>query len=167
MRKLATKLFEILGKNVMSPQAAKQMSAYPGLRPSVDDGEPGDGRDCVRYLASERDGIRIKVAADGEVLAIFLVSGGKDGFSPFAGELPGGLTFESAPRDVVISLGPPAYRRARGRVGHIEVGELMRFDWPSSSLHIQFRSDNRGIEMITAMTAKSVPGRSVHASTTR
>ncbi|HZZ91006.1 MAG TPA: hypothetical protein VFE23_00485 [Usitatibacter sp.] len=151
-----TRLFEILGTNVMSPEAAKELALYPALRREVDD----DDAEPVRYLRSERDGLLIKVSDDGEVLTIFLMSEGKDGFAQFRGELPAGLSFSSTPGDVLKALGAPAYSRPPGKVGSFAHGDLLRFDRPAYSLHFQFRSDRRAIELVTAMVARSVPGRS-------
>jgi hypothetical protein len=41
------------------------------------------------------------------------------------------------------------------------VGELLRYDYPTHSVHIQFRADHDGIDLVTVMTARQVPGRSV------
>lgn len=154
-----TKLFQLLGKSATSPEAREILARYPRLRLETEDAGPGD-EDAVRYLRSEADGLLIKLSADGEVRAIFLMGEGKDGFAQFHGELPVGFGFHSTRREVLQALGAPAYSRAGGRFGNYEVGELMRFDWPAHSVHFQFRRDGRGIELVTAMTAAVVPGRS-------
>ena len=155
-----SQLLSLLGKNVASPEAAGALARYPDLRAEVQELAPGERVEAVRYLRSEDDGLLIKCSMEGEIRTIFLMSEGKDGFTQFDGELPGHLTFESTPADAIRVFGEPAYRRAAGRVGNIDLGELLRFDWPSHSVHFQFRGDGDGIELVTAMTAKSVPGRS-------
>lgn len=155
-----TPLLELLGKNIAAPEATETLALYPGLRP--EEGGPSvDGRMRVSYLRSARDGLLIKVSAEGEILAVFMMSDGKDGSSEFRGELPGRLNFAAEPQDAIRALGPPASRRAEATYGGHRVGELLRFDWPTHSLHIQFRPDHDGIDLITAMTAREVPGRSV------
>lgn len=155
-----TELFDILGKHVSSPEATAALARYPKLAPQVEDVEPDDD---VRYLRSRSDGLLVKLSAEGEILAIFLMGEGREGFSQFRGELPANLTFASKPPEVLKALGAPAYNRPPGKVGAFEHGELFRFDRPGHSLHFQFRGDRDGIELITAMAAKSVPGRSVAA----
>jgi hypothetical protein len=156
------KLFEILGKNMMSTEVTAVLGVFPALKPDVQDLEE-EGIPPVRYLTSERDGLLIKGTVDGDIVAIFLMSEGKDGFSEYSGEMPPGLDFASTRADVVKRLGPPAFIQAPKRIGMLQTGELMRFDLPAYSLHFQFRADGQGIELITAMVASAVPGRSVRA----
>ena len=157
-----SKLLELLGKNVASPEARQVLVKYPDLHKEVED--LGDeGIEPVHYLRSEDDGLLIKCTPEGEIRTIFLMSEGKDGFSQFDGELPGHLTFDSMPEDAIKALGPPALYRAAGKVGQYQQGVLLRFDMPSHSVHFQFNGNGRGILLVTAMTARSVPGRS-HAT---
>lgn len=158
-----TPLLELLGQNVASDEVKRELARFPGLRSEVQNVAAYEGAPAVNYLYSERDGIRIKCSAEGEIVAIFLMSEGKEGFRQYCGELPGDLSFDAEPQDAVEALGEPAWRRPAGRIGSYDQGELLRFDWPSYSVHVQFRGNNEGIDLVTAMTAKSVPGRS-HAS---
>lgn len=155
-----TPLLDLLGKNIATPEATEALSRYPALRPEAG-GPSADGRTSVSYLRSARDGLLIKVSAEGEILAMFLMSEGKDGSSEFRGELPGRLNFAAEPEDAIRAFGPPALRRAEATYGGHRVGEQLRFDGPTYSLHIQFRPDHDGIDLVTAMTARQVPGRSV------
>jgi hypothetical protein len=150
-------LHEILGKGATSAEAAEVLAAYPNLRSFAEDLGPGE--EPVRYLANEADGLRLKLAGDGTILTIFLMGEGKDGYTQFRGELPGGLTFGSTRVDALRTFGAPAYFRAAGKLGSFQVGELMRFDRPTHSLHLQFRADGAGIELVTVMSAAAVPGR--------
>ena len=154
-----TPLLDLLGKNIATAEATEILARYPALQPE-EGGPSPDGRMSVAYLRSARDGLLIKVSAEGEILAIFLMSEGKDGSSEFRGELPGRLNFAAEPDDAIRALGPPALRRAETTYGVHRVGELLRFDGPRHSLHIQFRPDHDGIDLVTAMTAGHVPGRS-------
>ena len=159
-----TPLLDLLGKNVASDEAKRELARFPTLRSEIQDVSPYEGAHPVHYLYSEREGIRIKCSSEGEIVTIFLMSEGKEGFRQFCGELPGDLDFDSTPEDAVQAFGEPAWRRPAGRIGSYEQGELMRFDWPLYSLHLQFRGDGEGLDLVTAMTARSVPGRS-HAAT--
>jgi hypothetical protein len=156
------KLFEILGRNMMSTEVTSILAAFPALKAEVQDLEE-EGIPPVRYLTSERDGLLIKGTADGDIVGFFLMSEGKDGFSEYSGEMPSGLDFESTRADVLKRLGPPTFIQAPKRIGQLQTGELMRFDQPAYSLHFQFRADGSGIELITVMVASAVPGRSVAA----
>jgi hypothetical protein len=155
-----TPLLDLLGKNVASPEAKQQLARYPSMRSEVQDVTPYEGASAVHYLYSERDGIRIKCSPEGEIGTIFLMSEGKEGFRQFCGEMPGDLSFDATPADAIEAFGEPAFRRPAGRVGSYQQGELLRFDWPGYSIHFQFRGDGEGIDLVTAMTAQSVPGRS-------
>ena len=153
-------LLEILGKNLAAPEVAKRLAEYPRLRPE-EGGVSPDGRvGAVKYLRSAADGLLIKLSGEGEILALFMMSDGKDGCSEFRGELPGRLNFAAEPKDAIRALGPPASRREAGTFGGHRLGELLRFDYPTPSVHIQFRADDDGIDLVTAMTASQVPGRS-------
>lgn len=153
-------LLETLGRNIAEPEVAKRLAHYPGLRPEEGAASPDDGTKMVRYLRSVSDGLLIKLSEDGEILALFMMSDGKDGCSEFRGELPGRLNFAAEPEDAIRALGAPALRRAEATYGGHRLGELLRFDWPAYSVHVQFRADHDGIDLVTAMTARQVPGRS-------
>jgi hypothetical protein len=155
-----TPLLDLVGKNVASPEVKEQLARFPSLRSEVQDIAPYEGAETVHYLHSERDGVRIKCAPDGEIRAIFLMSEGKEGFRQYCGELPGDLSFDSTPEEAIEALGTPDYRRPAGPLGSYEQGELLRFDRDLYSLHLQFRGDGDGIDLVTVMTARSVPGRS-------
>jgi hypothetical protein len=146
-----TALLDLLGKNIAEPATAKRLAEFPGLKHE-------DGG--VRYLRSLADGLLIKLAEDGEILAIFMMSDGKDGGSEFRGELPGRLNFAAEPEDAIRVLGPPTSRRPPATYGGHRLGELLRYDKPAYSLHIQFRADHDGIDIVSAITAREVPGRS-------
>jgi hypothetical protein len=153
-------LLPLLGRNVAEPEVAKRLARYPGLRPDDGAAAPEPRIPPVKYLRSAADGLLVKLAEDGEILAFFMMSDGKDGFSEFRGELPGRLNFAAEPEDAIRALGTPASRRAATSYGGHRLGELLRFDWPTHSVHIQFRADHDGIDLVTAMTARQVPGRS-------
>jgi hypothetical protein len=154
----------ILGKNLASPEAVEVLKRYPALEPETQDLAPEEGLAPVHYLRSESDGLLIKVSDEGEILTILLMSEGKDGFSQFAGPLPGRLGFASTRPEVLKALGAPAFIRPAGKLGSFEHGELMRFDKPHGSVHIQFRSRGAGIELVTMMVPQLVPGRSVSST---
>jgi hypothetical protein len=156
-----SELFDLLGKDMADDEVKKTLALYPGLRPEIDEPEPGDDSPPLRYLRSERDGLLVKLSADGELLAVFLMSEGKDGFRQFRGPLPAQLTFDATAADVLRALGAPAYSRPPAKLGSLHVGELLRFDRPTHSVHFQFRSGQAGIDLVSAMAARAVPGRSV------
>jgi len=158
-----TPLIDLLGKNIASDEAKRELARFPNMRSEIQHVTQSEDAQAVHYLHSERDGIRIKCSPEGEIVTIFLMSEGKEGFRQFCGELPGDLDFDSTQEDAEHAFGEPAWRRPAGRIGSYEQGELMRFDFPSYSLHLQFRNNNEGLDLVTAMTARSVPGRS-HAA---
>jgi len=153
-------LLETLGRNIAEPEVAKRLAEYPGLRPEAGDASAEDGTNAVRYLRSAAEGLLVKLSADGQILALFMMSDGKDGGSEFRGELPGRLNFAAEPEEAIRALGEPSSRRAAATYGGHRLGELLRFDWPTYSVHVQFRPDHDGIDLVTAMTARQVPGRS-------
>lgn len=157
-----TPLIALLGRNISEPEVAKRLADYPGLRPE-DGGASADGRvESVKYLRSTADGLLLKLSEAGELLAIFMMSDGKDGSREFRGELPGRLNFAAEPEDAIRVLGTPASQRAEATYGGHRIGPLLRYDYPTHSVHIQFRADHDGIDLVTAMTARQVPGRSHH-----
>lgn len=152
-------LLDLLGRNIAEPDVAARLAAFPGLRPE-EGGAPDDPTKTVRYLRSPAEGLQLKLSEEGEILAIFMMSDGKEGFSEFRGELPGRLHFAAEPPDAIRALGPPALRQPPRSYGAYRLGELLRFDGPEHSVHIQFRADDDGIDLVTAMLARQVPGRS-------
>ena len=160
---MSSSLIDLLGRRLAEPVVAKRLAHYPRLQAEPGGGVGNDARDGVSYLRSLRDGLLIKVSPDGEILALFMMSDGKDGFSEFRGELPGRLNFAAEPEDAIRVLGPPASRRAAASYGGHPLGELLRYDWAAYSVHIQFRADHDGIDLVTATVARQVPDRS-HAA---
>jgi hypothetical protein len=159
-----SKLLDLVGTHVASDAARAVIALFPDLGAEVEDLGPNSGVPPAHYLRSEDDGLLIKCSPEGEILAIFLMSQGKDGFEQFAGELPGHLTFESTPRDALAAFGEPAYRRPPSRIGSTQIGELLRFDYPDRSVHFLFRSGGAGIDLVTVMAARAVPGRRHHGA---
>ena len=155
-----TSLLDLLGRNIAEPDVAKRLADFPGLRPADGGFAPDDRTTGVRYLRSPAEGLQLKLSQDGEILAIFMMSDGKEGFAEFRGELPGRLHFAAEPSDAIRALGPPALRQPPRSYGDYRLGELLRFDGPGHSVHIQFRADDDGIDLVTAMIARQVPGRS-------
>ena len=153
-------LIDLLGKNLAAPEVAKRLADYPALRHEDGDASGDERVGTVAYLRSLRDGLLIKLSGDGEILAIFFLSDGKDGGSEFRGELPGRLNFAAEPEDAIRLLGPPALRRPETTYGDHVLGEFLRYDYPAYSLHLQFRADHDGLDLVTAMVARQVPGRS-------
>jgi hypothetical protein len=152
-------LLDLVGGNVASDEARRVLARFPQLRSEVEDLGPDAGIAPAHYLRSEADGVLIKCSAEGEVHAVFFMSEGKDGFEQFDGPLPGNLTFSSGPEDAIRAFGQPAYRREPRRMGSAVVGELLRFDWPDRSVHFLFKGDGTGLDLVTVMTARAVPGR--------
>ena len=155
-------LLDLLGRNIAEPEVAKRLAGFPGLRPEEGGASADDRAKGVRYLRSPAEGLQLKLSDEGEILAVFMMSDGKDGFSEFRGELPGRLHFAAEPSDAIRALGPPALRQPPRSYGDYRLGELLRFDGPQHSVHIQFRADDDGIDLVTAMVARQVPGRSHH-----
>ena len=152
---------DLLGRNVGEPEVTLRLTEFPGLRAEAGAEPSADGSAPVKYLRSQRDGLLLKLSGEGVILAAFMMSDGKDGSSEFRGELPGRINFAAEPEDAIRALGPPALRRPAARFGDRELGEFLRYDYPTHSLHIQFRADHDGIDIVTAMIASQVPGRSV------
>ncbi|HET9652446.1 MAG TPA: hypothetical protein VFP36_09650 [Usitatibacter sp.] len=153
-------VIDLLGRNIAEPEVAKRLADFPGLRPEDGGPSPDERIEPVSYLRSAQDGLLIKISTEGEILAILMLSDGKDGASEFRGELPGRLNFAAEPEDAIRALGAPALRCPAATFGGHRLGELLRFDRPTHSLHIQFRADHDGIDLVTATTARLVPGRS-------
>lgn len=152
-------LLDLLGKNIAAPDVAKRLAGYPALHPEEDGPSPDARMEPVTYLRSERDGLLIKTSQEGEILAILMLSDGKDGGAEFRGELPGRINFAAEPEDAIRALGSPAWRQPERTLGGHRLGELLRFDFPAYSLYIQFRAEHDGIDLVTATIARLVPGR--------
>ena len=143
----ATQLVALLGKHVAGAEAHNILVAWPDLHPEQDS-----------YLSSEKGGLSIKHNPDGLVTDVFLMSGGKDGYTQFRGALLPGLSFSSSPNDVRAALGEPSCSGDPGVVaGILSYGAWMRYDYPTYSLHVEFRSDSgSGVNQITLISPLSL-----------
>lgn len=145
-----SELIAVLGKHLVSAEAASLRNAYPRLAPEVLDLAPDEGMPKDHYLSSPADGISLKHTASGQVTTVFLMGEGKDGYAQFADALPEGLSFTHSPTEVRRALGTPSFERAAARRPFAH-GELLRFDRPGYVLHIQFRESGTGIDLLTLM----------------
>ena len=118
-------IVELLGRTFTEPEVAKRLTEYRGLKLEEGDASPDARIAPVKYLRSAAEGLLIKLSDEGVILAIFMMSGGKEDYSEFRGELPGKINFAAEPEDAIRALGPPASRRAAATYGGIALGEML------------------------------------------
>ena len=143
-------LVEAIGRPLESTEGRRLLQRFRALRPEVLDLAPDEGLPPDHYLSSPDEGISIKHTAAGRITDVFLMAAGKDAFAQFAGALPEGLSFADTPLVVQARLGAPSFRRDASAAPFAH-GTILRYDRPGYSLHVQFREDRPGIELVTVM----------------
>jgi hypothetical protein len=118
--------------------------------------EDGSAR---HYLQSKRSGILLRHTEDNRIETIFLMSGTREGFLPYAGNLGPGLSFSSTQDAVIRALGTPSFSRPPQEFLGQHFGANVRYDHETHSVHLEFLPDGRGLSMITLMQATTTPGR--------
>ena len=153
-------LVRILGQSVASDSVRSTLSLYSPLVAEVQDLAPEEGMQKDFYLSNAEAGICIKHEESGEITTVFLYSEGYEGYSRFQGDLGHGLSFSSVPESARRALGPPSFYREESSIGGLGAyGELMRYDYPTHSVHLQFSVGGKKLEMVTLMAPEAVPGR--------
>ena len=155
-----TQLSLLLGKNVGSPDTLPLLQAFPTLKSSVLDIASDENVEVEHYLTSESEGIQVRHSSEGAIEVIFLMSEGKDGFSQYKPTLGAALSFSSCAPSVIQAMGQPTQAKPARTIALLgTVGETMRYDYPTHSIHFQFRASGNGIELITLSVKSSTPGR--------
>jgi len=155
-------LSQLLGKNTKAFEAIVLAREFPSLKASTLDLAPDENVAQEHYLSSESEGIQVRHSDAGTIEVIFLMSEGRHGFSQYRRALGKGLAFAADASSVAQALGEPTIRKPARVISFIgQVGETMRYDYPTHSVHFQFLASGTGVELITLTIASSTPGREV------
>lgn len=109
------------------------------------------------YLISAQNGIQLRLDRNERIAVIFLYGQPKDGFEPYKGGLVSSLSFSSNQRDIQSALGSPS---AVGKPGKSLLGShggWIRYDYSDYSIHFSFGVQGGTIDLVTIMSADSVP----------
>jgi hypothetical protein len=96
----------------------------------------------------------------GHIETIFVFMQRTKEFSPYAKKLSSKISSSSLPTGVIEMCGKPTQKilpqtvPVLGRSGH-----MLRYDYPSHSIHFEFLPDDGPLKMVTFMTADVTPGR--------
>lgn len=151
-------LSRLLGKNINTPEAIVFARDFPSLKAYSLDLASDENVAPEHYLSSEFEGIQVRHSNTGTIEVAFLMSEGKDGFSQYRRVLGNGLSFTSNASDVVQVMGEPSVRKPTRVISLIgQVGETMRYDYPTHSVHFQFLISGKGIEQITLSLPSCTP----------
>ena len=155
-------LSQLLGKNTKASEAIVFVREFPSLKASTLDLAPDENLAPEHYLSSESEGIQVRHSETGTIEVIFLMGEGKGGFSQYRRTLGKGLSFIANASSVVQALGEPTIREPARVISFIgQVGETMRYDYPTHSLHFEFLASGTGVAQITLTVVSSTPGREV------
>jgi hypothetical protein len=123
------------------------------------DGPPVISHDEDRtYVDLPQAGVSLVVLADGTVSSVQHYANGYQGHVQFQGVLPCGLSFEDSQQKVRKKLGRPT-TSGGGRMLPV-IGKAPawdRYDESALSLHIQYATDSKTIDLITAMIPEGIP----------
>ena len=124
------------------------------LGPCTVGDEAGEGA----YHQFMEAGVSLFVDLKERVKTIFLYPEGRDGFTAYAGEIPGGITFADRQPDVTGKLGPASRSGGGGKSAlYGSVPQWARYDRPDHSLHFEFAGADGAVSLITLMSPDTVP----------
>lgn len=144
---------ELLGESLDGPRVAA-LVAESGERAEVSESPEGEP-----YLGLRRAGLALTADGTGIVTTVHLFSEGRDGFSAYRGELPGGLTMGDGRSAVRARLGPPSLRGWRRVLPFGASRPWDRYDQPDHSWHFEYSASGETIALATLMSAPVTPGR--------
>ncbi|MBA4067192.1 MAG: hypothetical protein C0501_26500 [Isosphaera sp.] len=158
MTMTADSLAALIGQPVASPLVQALIRSGRLRGSSAPDGE---GEERRHYLSDPEAGYEL-THVGGRIVTAFLYvrpsDDFSDGFSPFGGTLPDGLSLESTRADVRRALGePPRSGEARISPGLGRKGAWDRYDRPAVSFHIQYTDGGEQVQMITLMAPDVAP----------
>ncbi len=110
------------------------------------------------YMELRSSGIAFVANLDGRVMMIQFHAEGYQGYNAFAGELPEGLSFTENRRAIQSRLGQPSASGGGTVIQFIgKTPKWDRFDRPSSSLHLQYADNEKGINLVSLMRPDAIP----------
>lgn len=123
-----------------------------GGQPSVQEEEDGT------YYEFLRSGISLLFDLDSRLKAIHLYSSGRDEYSEYVGNVPGGLTFRDRKEEVIRKLGNPT-RSGGGEKTLLadRIAEWVRYDYTNYSLHAEFSEPRGTVSLVTVISPEAVP----------
>ncbi|PRP92958.1 hypothetical protein ENSA5_46260 [Enhygromyxa salina] len=133
--------------------AAEQLLGVAAEDPAVErlfDGAPPEESlfaDGARYLGSKARGVELLIER-GRISTVFLHGQGHQGYTDYAGAMPGGVAFGDSPDRARALLGEPDAQGARWD----------KWYRPTWSVHLEY-GDSGGVILVTLMTAESDPHR--------
>jgi hypothetical protein len=107
----------------------------------------------IRSLSSKEQGYEV-AHRKGRIEVIFLYLCERDGYSPFRGELVGGLTVGDSHEEVRRRLGPPTRSGSADAAGRFLWD---RYDSAALCLHIAYGESGTGLRMLTLMAPDVAP----------
>jgi hypothetical protein len=137
---------DILGQFVYTPLVATFLGTLGGARfDRFADLE-------IREYADK--GLAVYINRDRRVVSVFLYSARDESHASYAGVMPRHLSFADTAKEVADKIGRAS---ASGRIK--ESGAPWdRCDFDTVSIHVQYRLDSKGIEMVTLMTPAMARG---------
>jgi hypothetical protein len=107
----------------------------------------------IRSLSSTEHGYAV-IHHKGRIETVFLYLAGREGYSPFRGELSAGLTAGDSRADVRRKLGPATRSGAGDEAG---LWPWDRYDSEAVCLHIAYGESGVGLRMLTLMAPGVAP----------
>jgi hypothetical protein len=145
-------LLGLLGEVPESEKARPILSHFPSLHTTVSGFSSGTAVLTETFLSCRDYGFEARLASTGEIITIYLMGAGNEGFAEFPYPLVDGLRF-GARRDAVESKwGRPHWYRSsaeiRGILGH--AGDTIRYDLKDCTLYFQFNERNGQLQQVAA-----------------
>ena len=131
------------------------LEADPALHGAL---EPAEERDGRWHVAAPALGLAFAAPEDRVVSSVFVYCMSIEGFAPYGGPLPHGLSATMGRDQVRSLLGRPERSGEASRLPVLgDKPAWDRFVVDESRLHVSYRLGSPGISMLTLMTAESAP----------
>ncbi len=118
-----------------------------------------DGR---TYGEAPGSGLSFVVGTDGRIRTLHLYSDGHENFARFIGTIPFGIRFDMSRANVRAILGSPSASGEPRQIEHYGEGAAWdRFAFDAVQMHVEYRGDQRSIQLVTLMKESAVPGRTL------
>lgn len=143
-------IVKLLGRRPDNSDAATTLSGFKALVVSQLD-LPANGSDLKEVFIRDRSaGFEARLAASGEIVDVFLLREGYQGFAGFPYSLVGELGLEASKSDIEAEFGTPDWSRPPRRIPLLgERGETLRYERDAYMLIFQFSAADGRLDQVT------------------
>jgi hypothetical protein len=154
-----TTLMGLLGQTPESEKARPVLNHFPSLHTTVSGFSSGAAVLTETFLSCRDYGFEARLASTGEIITVYLMGAGNEGFAEFPYPLAEGLRFGSRKEAVEAKFGEPHWCRSTTETPIVfnRVGDTIRYDLKDCTLYFQFSQRNGLLQQVAAESIMSLP----------